>query len=67
MDRVCGDRKCNTKKYVCEEHTFEVVTRGCKFKYNGKLVTQAYRLTVPSGAGIKSTSSPTKTCQKNGS
>lgn len=64
MDRVCGDRNCKAKKYVCDEHTFEVVTRGRKFKYNDELVTQAYRLTVPSGAGAKSTSSPTKTMSK---
>ena len=64
MDRVCSNRDCNIKKHVCEEHTFEVVMKTHRFKYNKKPLAQAYRLTVPLAAGTRSPSSNAKALSK---
>ena len=64
MDRVCGNRNCSTKKYVCEEHTFEIVTKTSKFQCNNKPLARAYRLTVPSAIGTRSASSNAKAVSK---
>lgn len=64
MDRVCGNRDCNTKKYICEEHTFEIITKTSKLQYNNEQLTRAYRLTVPSAIGTRSASSNAKGVSK---
>lgn len=49
MERICGDRNCKSKKYVCENHEFEVVSRSRTFTFDGKEYTRSFRLTVPTG------------------
>ena len=54
MDRVIRDPKCKTKKYICCEHEYEVVVKDEAFTFNGKTITRTFQLTVPVGAGMKS-------------
>jgi len=61
MDRVIGDPKCKTKKYICCEHEWEVVEKGKTFTFNGKTITRTFQLTVPVGAGMKSSLVPSQT------
>ena len=61
MDRVIGDPKCKTKKYICCEHEYEVVVKDKTFTFNGKTITRTFQLTVSVGAGMKSSLVPSQT------
>ena len=61
MDCVIGDPKCKTKKYICCEHEYEVVEKDKTFTFNGKKITRTFQLTVPIGAGMKSSLVPSQT------
>ncbi len=61
MDRVIGDPKCKTKKYICCEHEYEAVEKDKTFTFNGKKITRTFQLTVPVGAGMKSSLVPSQT------
>ena len=54
MERVAGKKSIMSKKYICSEHEFEVVTKDKTFTYNGASITHTFELTVPIGAGMKS-------------
>jgi hypothetical protein len=61
MDCVVGDPTCKTKKYICCEHEYEVVEKDKTFTYNGRTITRTFQLTVPVGAGMKSSLIPSQT------
>lgn len=54
MERVAGKKSIKSKKYICSEHEFELITKDKKFTYNGVSMTHSFELTVPIGAGMKS-------------
>ena len=61
MDRVIGDPNSKTKKYICCEHEYEVVQKDKTFTFNGETITRRFQLTVPVGAGMKSSLVPSQT------
>ena len=54
MERVAGKKSIKSKKYICSEHEFELITKDKKFTYNGVSMTHLFELTVLIGAGMKS-------------
>lgn len=60
MERVAGKKSIKTKKYICREHEFEIVTKDKTFTYNGVSMTRSFELTVPVGAGMKSSLIPSQ-------
>ena len=60
MDRVVGDRNCKSKKYICNEHQFEVVMKKKTFTHNGQKITRSFNLVVPAGVGMKSSINPSE-------
>lgn len=64
MDRVGLGRYNEKKKYVCEEHMFEVVTKWKLVKYEGESFVHRYQLTVPCAEGAKSSASPSNKVSK---
>ncbi len=61
MDSIIGDQKCRSKKYICCDHEFEVIKKDKTLAYNGRKITQSFKLTVPVGAGMKSSLLPSQT------
>jgi hypothetical protein len=45
---------CNVKKYVCEEHVFEWLTKRHKLIWRGKKINQSYGMLLPTAAATKS-------------
>jgi hypothetical protein len=60
MDRVIGNRNCKTKKYICNEHHFEIAVKKKTFTHNGQKITWSFDLIVPVGAGVKSSINPSE-------
>jgi hypothetical protein len=58
MDCVVGNPRCKSKKYICNEHKFEVITKDKTFTFKGKQITWSFQLTVPIGADMKSSLLP---------
>jgi hypothetical protein len=51
MNHIVGNPICKSKKYICNEHEFEEITKDKTFNFNGEPITRSFQLTVPVGTG----------------
>jgi hypothetical protein len=54
------NRNCKTKKYICNEHHFEIARKKKTLTHNGQKITRSFDLIVPIGAGAKSSINPSE-------
>jgi hypothetical protein len=60
MDCIIGNMNCKTKKCICNEHQFEVVTKKKIFTHNWQKIMRLFDLIVLVGAGVKSYINPSE-------